>query len=142
MRANAFVHYVLPCATLLLTLGMACATARAAESSAPKGCATICPRTLFLETITVRVFETSDMAENMLRSACIQASQRALAAWRAQAQTSQNPDVRGCAAQMGAQGCLMGQAFTQPHCTDIVCPLTQKCTVTLVRLDSAIGQGH
>lgn len=140
MRAHALLHPVLFCATAVLVLTAPFAVACAAENPQSAKPAAMCPKTLYLETITVRVFETSDAAENMLRSACIQASQRALANWRTQALASPHADTRACALRMGAQGCLMGQAFTQPHCTDVVCRLTQKCVVTLVRLDAASPQ--
>lgn len=138
MRAQALLRPLLSYAFVLLTLGLALPCAQGAtpapDAVALNTDAPQCPRSLFLETVTVRVFETSDTAESMLHSACLEASQKALAAWRTAALKNKSPSIRACAVQMGAQGCLMGQPFTQPHCTDIVCPLTQKCTVTLVHL--------
>lgn len=134
MRAPNLLRLVLHVVAFALCLTHGVDAGAASPSGGLPPSESVCPRTLFLETVTVRVFETSDMGEMALRAACIGASHRALATWRAQAQTSSQQSARACAAHMGAQGCLMGQAFTQPRCSDIVCPLTQKCTITLVRL--------
>jgi hypothetical protein len=117
--------------TLAYPMG-ACAAGQRAPLPPSDAMVDPCPPSLFLETVTVRVYETSDTAQDMLRSACIQAAARGLAHWRPAALA--NPHNRACAARMGAQGCLIGQAFTNPACTHAICPLVQKCTVHLVRL--------
>lgn len=136
MRAHASMHYVLFLATLFLTSMLSCSRAWANQTPAPSSALIVCPRTLFLQTLSVRVVQTSDLAENMLHSACILASQKALAAWRLKALTSPHADVRACAAKMGAQGCLLGQAYSSRRCTGRSCPQSQSCAVTLIRFDA------
>jgi hypothetical protein len=119
----------------VLALGLCTLVSPRYLAAAGLPAAVACPSSVYLQTVPVRVYETSDAAHEMLQLACRRAAQRSFSAWQQQALRAGRTSV--CAAQMGFEGCLMGQPSRQLRCRADNCALSQKCTVTLVWLPAA-----